>query len=503
MSRMVFDEIHVVSDLHLGGMPGFQIFCQGDTLAAMIRGLAAAPASRRVGLVLNGDIVDFLAESPAAYLDPAGAIEKLKRIFNEDPAFTDVWKALKEFVGKRNRHLVLLLGNHDVELALPHVTEWVVGELSAGKEAARGRISNHVDGAGFACSVGDKSVLCVHGNEVDTWNLVDYRQLLEVARAVNRSQTPKPWDANAGTRLVIDVMNSVKADFPLVDLLKPEVEAALPIVLALDSSRLREITKLLKVASFLSRDSLRRQIGFLSAEKEMEQEPATLPSDEEVLGSFLSSHFSTYGTSTKPREGSLLDDALDGLDTADTTDLPGGEEEFLGPFDYVKALFGSAEKRADRLREALKDKLKGDRTFDVTYEDEPYKALKEEVGDGVDYLVAGHTHLERAIEREHRGRSCYYYNSGTWIRLIQLTEEILDDADQFARVYHAFKGRDVAALDEVKDLGPERNEPLVLLRPTVVSIVKRTDGVYGTLNRAQPDGSLVPQPDTQFPRPGP
>jgi hypothetical protein len=127
----------------------------------------------------------------------------------------------------------------------------------------------------------------------------------------------------------------------------------------------------------------------------------------------------------------------------------------------------------------------------------------EEIGDGIDYLIAGHTHLERAIEREHRGQSRYYYNSGTWIRLIRLTEDVLEDADQFARVYQAFKAREISALDSVKNLGPDRNQPLVLLRPTVVSIVKGSDGVYGEINRAQPDGSLAPVPNTRFPRPRP
>jgi UDP-2,3-diacylglucosamine pyrophosphatase LpxH len=506
MSIMSFDEVHVVSDLHLGGPPGFQIFSQGDTLAATIRRLAAKPAGRRVGLVLNGDIVDFLAEPNAKYLDPEGAIDKLRRIFAEDSgqasqdtSFAPVWSALKAFVAKRNRQLILVLGNHDVELALPPVMEWVIETLSDGKEAARGRITGCVDGAGFACEVGGKRVLCVHGNEVDAWNRVDYRQLLEVARAMNRGLPPEPWDANAGTRMVIDIMNDIKRRFPMVDLLKPEVEAAVPIVLALDPSRLKEVTKLLKVVGFLKRDQLLHRIGLLSAEEALEQAPAEVPSDEEVVDAFLSAHFAdAKGAETKGASGggSLLDDALDSLDSGESGS-GAEEEEFLGPFDYFKALFGSSEKRAERLREALKDKLEGDKTFDVAYEDEPYRSLAEEVGDEVDYLIAGHTHLERAIERRTPGR--WYYNSGTWIRLIRLSEEVLDSPEQFARVYDAFMAQDIAALDAVQDLGPGRDRPLVLQRPTVVSVVSSEAGVFGELRHAQPDGSLKSVPDTRFP----
>ena len=138
MSVQTFHELHVVSDLHLGGKPGFQIFRQGDTLANFIKKMSAQPSDRKIGVVFNGDIVDFLAEEPASYLDPKGAIAKLERIFYEDPAFSGVWSALQKFVAEPNRQLILILGNHDVELALPHVTEWILENLSQGDSAARG-----------------------------------------------------------------------------------------------------------------------------------------------------------------------------------------------------------------------------------------------------------------------------------------------------------------------------------------------------------------------------
>src|SRR5262245_7260241 len=142
-----FDRVHVVSDLHLGGRPGFQIFNQGAALAGVIDSVAQADSERSVALVLNGDIVDFLAEEPAAYRDPGGAVSKLERIA-ADPAFSAVWDALGRFAAKPNRTLVLVLGNHDVELALPAVREWVLRRLSGSPEA-RARVVFAVDGAGF------------------------------------------------------------------------------------------------------------------------------------------------------------------------------------------------------------------------------------------------------------------------------------------------------------------------------------------------------------------
>ena len=52
---MNYDELHVVSDLHHGGEPGFQIFDQGKELATLIDFLRIRPSEHRVALVLNGD----------------------------------------------------------------------------------------------------------------------------------------------------------------------------------------------------------------------------------------------------------------------------------------------------------------------------------------------------------------------------------------------------------------------------------------------------------------
>src|SRR5690242_9635064 len=111
------DQLHIVSDLHLGGVQGHQICNQGAALGRVISYLAALPDAGRVGLVLNGDIVDFLASTHAAYFDADGAAAKLAAIF-EDKEFAPVWAALAAFVAAPGRVLVLVIGNHDVELAL-------------------------------------------------------------------------------------------------------------------------------------------------------------------------------------------------------------------------------------------------------------------------------------------------------------------------------------------------------------------------------------------------
>jgi UDP-2,3-diacylglucosamine pyrophosphatase LpxH len=496
MSVQFFHELHVVSDLHLGGKPGFQIFCQGDILANFIKSLTE-PSDRRIGLVLNGDIVDFLAEEPARYLDPQEAVTKLERIFYQDKAFSGVWLALQEFVAQPNRQLILILGNHDVELALPHVTEWLYEKLSNNNPEARGRLTTCFDGSGFACTVGSKRVFCIHGNHVDVWNMIDHRQLLEVAIAINSDQTPEEWDPNAGTRMVIDVMNSIKHDYPIVDLLKPEVEAVVPMLLALDPGRVSQITKILKVVKYLSRDYARKALGFLSAEQELEASPI---SDEEVMSEFLSDRFDYRQPEGAMTSESLIRDAFEAMDAGtDPKFATAADEGFLGPLDYIPALFSSKSKKIEKLCTALQKNLAQDQTFDITFKDDTFEKIDQQMGQNVDYLITGHTHLERAIQRSTSG--CYYFNSGTWIRLIRLQEDIINDKDVFARVFSAFKKGTMQELDAIIDLGPLKNQPLVMLKPTVVAIVEQDGSTFGELRHINPaNGIPEPVANTRLPR---
>ena len=61
-----YDELYVISDIHMGGERSdgrdFQIFNRGDRLANFIRYVATVRADDQVALVLNGDIIDSLAE---------------------------------------------------------------------------------------------------------------------------------------------------------------------------------------------------------------------------------------------------------------------------------------------------------------------------------------------------------------------------------------------------------------------------------------------------------
>lgn len=491
-----FDELYVVSDLHLGGPSDFQIFNSGAELAALIDLLRASPADRRVALLINGDFTDFLAEEDAKHFDPAGAISKLNRII-EDGAFKPVFNALKKFTNTKNRTLVLTLGNHDLELALPWVRARLLDILTDGKEAAYGRVILAFDGSGFPCRVGNATVLSVHGNEVDPWNVADYERIRRFGVEVSHGRPVDSWVPNAGSQLVINVMNGLKRKYPFIDLLKPENEAAIPTLLALAPDQRDKILAFGATVSRLYWDKLKRATGFLGAREDEDDLTGRTVAITDVLVPRPGA--TALGSTPYDRDeyaNLLLDGASEQYHRgADPMSLLGSDEVggYLGLPAAVYKLF-RGEETSEVLREALEG-LQKDRSFDPTAEDDTFKLLDETVGEGFDFLIAGHTHLARALERKKK-RGTWYFNSGTWARLVRLDDRVLRDADEFRKVFDSFREGTMQALDD--------HPNLVTRRLSVVVI--RADGrkTHGELRQVSlgPAADVLPaQTDYRFTKP--
>jgi UDP-2,3-diacylglucosamine pyrophosphatase LpxH len=487
----LFDELHVISDLHLGGATGRQIFDQGATAAALIQQLAAPPAKRKIGLVINGDLVDFLAEPAAIWFDPDGAVSRLERIV-ADPAFSPVFEALNEFVKKPGRQLVITLGNHDLELALPWVRERFLEILSGGNDAARSRITLAFDGAGYRCQVGSATILCVHGNEVDEWNVTDHEQIRRIGRDVVQGRTFEPWKPNAGARMVIEVMNDIKREYPFVDLLKPEFQAAVPALLVIKPALAGKIADVGRLALRLNWDGLKMRFGFLSAAGENgdggpNAPPRTRggePSAEVVLRQLLGSAASGFGgpRNQTAHAADLLARAEEHMkDKRLPLELISGatQDAQLGMMD---AAWGRLTGRSDSevLRAAL-ESVQKDRSFDLAAPDDTFKRLDALIGAELRYVVSGHTHLRRALNRT-RGNG-FYYNTGTWARLLGLTTEQLRNDEDFRKVFDALKAPTLAELDQT---------PFLSRQPTAACFESDGATTRGSLREYQltPDGKL-------------
>jgi len=485
----VFDEVHVISDLHMGGRPGFQILRETKRLANFIRRLAGQRPEVRLALVLNGDVFDTLAEDVIGYVAIDDAQATIKRIM-EDESFKPVWDALAAFVKAPGRTLVIVIGNHDIEVAFPPVQRLVGSRLAGEDPVARARIEFSTAGAGYTCMVGGARVYCIHGNEVDAWNYNRYEDLAKVSRRMNAgmSLSQDEWKPNAGTRMVKEVMNKVKQTYAWIDLLKPETSAAVGTLLVLDPSQASRINALFGIVGERKRGDGEVNAR-LSAEGFVDRESSATSAMtlEKMIGPNLTQGF-----------GGGVDDMLRAAESnfarPKTPRAP--VTGTLGtPQLIVDRLTGrlTGVSKAESLRRALRDWLDKDKTFAIDDPDATFREVSASVGPTIDFIVTGHTHLERAIDM---GQNRFYFNSGTWIRLLRFTPAILASEESFAGAFKVLTDGRMSAIDSAVFDG----RPFVLDQSSAVSICEQDGRAVGSLVHVEGDGTDAPRVIQRFSR---
>ncbi len=448
--------IYVISDLHLGGESapdtrGFRICTQEPHLAAFIHSLAESPEPS-VELVINGDSVDFLAERPVGapngwkpfHYPEEHAVQLLDRIATRSAA---VFDALRHFL-RIGRRLVILPGNHDIELHLPQV---------------RARLRHHVgaDGPadyefiphGEAYRVGD--VLIEHGNRIDDMNFVDHNQLRILCGLLSRGE-PVPQNflfrPPAGSELVAGLLNDLKKTYSFIDLLKPEKEAAFPVLLALEPGRRAD---LLKVASALADSKARRLQQRTRYKTNISALSAAAPSpsaanalEESLLRTVKRANFglpaSTAATKQISARGTLR--------------------------SFVDLLRGKRDETWEQRQMDLLDALRAFHHRDAfdrsTETEEIYQKEADRLAYGpIRHVVFGHTHLAKKVELA-GGR--YYFNSGTWADTLPLPSAILDQTREYAPL------AELEAL--MKNLVSQNYSDYELFQPTYIHFQQDRDG---------------------------
>lgn len=396
--------LYVISDLHLGGAagsegrPGFQI-CPPRThelLKQFIDRLPGRAPDRDARLVLAGDIVDFLAEEPfqAFTSDPESARKKLARILDDT---AQVWDALRGFA-KRDGAVTLMLGNHDIELALPGVRQAFLDRIGLG------RVEFIYDNEAFTCG----PVLIEHGNRFDEWNAVPHGALRRVRSQLSRALPVKPaFAALPGSRLVVDVMNPLKQQYAFIDLLKPEDAGALPIVAALGAAGFRDVWQ------FFQRFRQSQAVDF-----DESREP-------------VSEEFIAAPESTDQNLFDLAEDIASGGDAAQV----GAVADFLGQVanavsDKVRAARRSA------LFKAIRGTMgKHREAFAVDQESETYLVpARTAAASGFQVIVYGHTHLAKRVSLgTSGGTQPVYLNTGTWADLMRMPDALWQTDEAQAR----------------------------------------------------------------------
>jgi UDP-2,3-diacylglucosamine pyrophosphatase LpxH len=449
---------YVISDLHLGGAfgntedpndRGFRLCTQVPALTHWVDELARQPVEGpQIELIINGDVVDFLAEGEDSH--PAStpfvsngrqAAEKLETIISRDRLF---FAALSRFLDRGHR-LVVLLGNHDIELALPDVRRTLVNKLSI---TGRHDFQFIYDGEAYA--VGD--ALIEHGNRYDPWNTVDHNSLRELRSWQSRNQESNAYHAftsSPGSRLVCDVMNPIKASYRFVDLLKPETGAVIPLLLALEPgyrSFLRQAAWLRGVAlphrmpeparPQLSGDiaasgaSAKEYGGDLAATPRADRKKPSVDPLQATLEHIMPGEAARFlATIDEERnQGTPGSFGLNGGDIASTRDTINracGLIGLLAARDHEQI-----DRRLPALLRAVRV-LQGDRTFDRDVETLPeyLDAARALSKGGFRFVLFGHTHLARNVPM---GCDATYLNTGTWTDLIRFPQEIVGGSEAHA-----------------------------------------------------------------------
>lgn len=476
-------EVFVISDLHVGGRypaadaapgeRGFRMCTRVDALTRFVVALAdRAGQGAPIELVINGDFIDFLAEEheaqrdgddgeagPAPFLpflqDEPAARRTLREIATRDAA---LFRALAALVTASGR-LTILLGNHDVELSLPAVRRDLAELLDPERS---GRFAFVYDGEAYAVA----DAVIEHGNRYDGFNVVDHDALRRMRSLLSRRQPVPPeymFEAPPGSRLVAEIMNPIKKDYPFVDLLKPEIETVIPLLLALEPSYRARALKIYKLKKEAAKHApiapaMPAYGGDVGAEEEGDAGEPARPA-RETVDSML--------RDILPRDAAArLSEALrpEGDVSGDVSSY--GASEILGLVKLAVSGDGRLERRLPGLLDALRA-ARDDRSFDRSFETETayLEAAQEHARNGFRYVVLGHTHLAKRVDL---GDEKVYFNTGTWADLIQFPEGILDR-------------KNPKALSELRafvaDLAARRFDRWIRFSPTYVRLVVQGDRV--------------------------
>jgi UDP-2,3-diacylglucosamine pyrophosphatase LpxH len=457
-------QVFIISDLHLGGRPasagtrGFQMMTHANVLAEFIQGLSYQQISTE--LIIAGDFLDFLAEESGAMPrwvpvidDPQHAL----RVFLDiaaDPerGLCHVFHALKLFTAAGHR-VTLLLGNHDIELSYPAVRSALRAQI-----CAPGTHNYQFIYDGEAYSLGN--ALIEHGNRYDAFNVIDHDLLRRRRSLQSRSQevaVDEEFSAPIGSHLVAEIMNPLKERYAFIDLLKPETEAVLPLLLALEPGVRGHLASL--VSKYLA--SLGRGTRPFAPDVPIQLADASAnPAStvENVHSSLTSILDRAFGSPTSSR--AFLDSLF--ADAAALTCVRLTDASSLGAIRGLVELLtadknSELKSRLPPLHAALRV-LQSDRSFETDYETSPdyYRAAQRlSTRTGSKFVVFGHTHLARDIAL---GNDARYLNSGTWTNLLRVPPRVLSEGPESA----------AALMQWVTDLKENKLQPL--FRPTYVRL---------------------------------
>jgi hypothetical protein len=186
-------------------------------------------------LVINGDFLDFAQAEPwqSSDLESSTAdgiplcfsedqsVQKLKHIIRCHGA---IFEGLYRITSRESRHRVIILpGNHDVDFFWPGVREEFVRVVAGGREGGTDKLHFHLEQSYRPTDF--PGVWIEHGHQYDACNKFAVKGNAcwsEQARPIfpDSEGVPRLLEC-VGTRFLIKYLNSLDAEYPFVDNVKP------------------------------------------------------------------------------------------------------------------------------------------------------------------------------------------------------------------------------------------------------------------------------------------
>ena len=493
---MLNRQVYISSDWHLGGTSdcyvddklicGTSIFRATGELVAFID-FVKESALRFKGVtefVINGDMVDFLAPDPKRgywpkswQIDESVIVERLQQIHQDTRLLNNgrgPFDAIQEMVAA-GVELTVLLGNHDVELSLPHVRREL--ELLVG--ASKGIYRFLYDGEAYFRD----GLLVEHGNRYDCFNCLDYNLLRQERSIISRGFQVDPLARGTryfippmGSEIVVNEINPRLESAAFINLLKPEIPSVVPLLLALFPETIKGIDICIRIyAAFRSyrqggmdEQSQPLELGRLSASTTLAI-PETLQAF--LVGQLGAEDAKAFAIKALP-SGQLSGAGVTWESISKTS------QKFFKVFDiaevfknWIEILISRTDdQRLTQIRAAFR-KINEGHTFDRSSESKKLMdAAKALLGCPRNHVVVfGHTHFPKDILI---GNGKKYLNAGAWADVARLPSEIaskdLKEAD--AAIGHFFK-----------DMQANNIHPYLLQCRTYVHALINEDGVTADL----------------------
>jgi UDP-2,3-diacylglucosamine pyrophosphatase LpxH len=184
MMRTLQDNTLIVflSDTHIGGDPGHDIFESPEELTALLEELSANGGF--VELVLAGDFFDFLEIGDVPNGENRASVTVTRREYRK------LFSALRDFAAGEGHRVIYLPGNHDAEVWWNPAAQKSLREEGLVDEFALSYVGRFE-------SVPERIVYCEHGNQFDPANTIrDYED---------------PYDTPLGDHIVTDLTRGLVA----------------------------------------------------------------------------------------------------------------------------------------------------------------------------------------------------------------------------------------------------------------------------------------------------